>query len=29
LETFLIGICAAGLAYLTGVTVAALVGQTP
>ena len=29
LETFLIGICAAGLAYPTGVAVAALVGQIP
>ena len=29
LETFLIGLCAAGLAYLTGVIVAALVGQIP
>src|SRR5262249_56641078 len=29
LETFLIGICAAVLAYLTGVAVAALVGQIP
>jgi hypothetical protein len=29
LETFLIGICAAGLAYLTGVAVAALIGQIP
>jgi vacuolar iron transporter family protein len=28
-ETFLIGIAAAGLAYLAGVTVAALIGQTP
>jgi vacuolar iron transporter family protein len=28
-ETFLIGIAAAGLAYLAGLTVAALIGQTP
>jgi len=29
METFLIGIAAAGLAYLAGVTVAGLIGQTP
>ncbi|MET0381455.1 MAG: VIT1/CCC1 transporter family protein [Methyloceanibacter sp.] len=29
LETFLIGICAAGLAYVTGIVIAALVGQIP
>jgi VIT1/CCC1 family predicted Fe2+/Mn2+ transporter len=29
LETFLIGLCAAGLAYVTGIVIAALVGQIP
>jgi VIT1/CCC1 family predicted Fe2+/Mn2+ transporter len=29
LETFLIGLCAAGLAYVTGIVIAALVGHIP